>query len=82
MQSNDSSTAPAPITTLSVCEGEDHEMLKLNSPAGELSNLATYNLSLNCWLHILSKESLQELHGDKANLAVSVAWEFLLNSFT
>lgn len=72
MQSNNISTSSAPQTALSVCEDEEREMLKLDSPAGALSNLATYNLSLNCWLHILSKESSQELHGDTANLAVSV----------
>lgn len=72
MQSNDSSASSAPLTALSVCEDEEREMLKLDSPAGALSNLATYNLSLHCWLHILSKESSQELSGDTANLAVSV----------
>lgn len=71
MQSN-SSASSAPLTALSVCEEEEHEMLKLDSPAGALSNLATYNLSLNCWLHILSKESSLDLHGDTANLAVGV----------
>lgn len=77
MQSNNSSASSAPLTALSVCEDEEREMLKLDSPAGALSNLATYNLSLNCWLHILSKDSSQELHGDSANLAVSVAEDFL-----
>lgn len=73
MQSNSSSSAsPAPLTAPSVCEDEERDMLKLDSPAGALSNLATYNLSLNCWLHILSKESSLELHGDTANLAVGV----------
>lgn len=84
MQSNNnnSSASSAPLTALSVCEDEEREMLKLDSPAGALSNLATYNLSLNCWLHILSKESSQELHGDTANLAVSVAEDFLSSAST
>uniref|UniRef100_A0A672I4Z1 G-protein coupled receptors family 1 profile domain-containing protein n=1 Tax=Salarias fasciatus TaxID=181472 RepID=A0A672I4Z1_SALFA len=36
------------------------------------SHLPAFNLSLNCWLHILSKESSLDLHGDSANLAVRV----------
>lgn len=72
MQSN-SSASSAPLTALSLCEEEEREMLKLDSPAGALSNLATYNLSLNCWLHILSKESSLDLHGDTANLAVGAS---------
>lgn len=79
MQSN-SSASSAPLTALSVCEEEEREMLKLDSPAGALSNLATYNLSLNCWLHILSKESSLDLHGDTANLAVGVPKDLLLSA--
>lgn len=79
MQSN-SSASSAPLTGLSVCEEEEREMLELDSPAGALSNLATYNLSLNCWLHILSKESSLDLHGDTANLAVGVPKDLLLSA--
>lgn len=77
MQTNNSNTPSAPLT---VCEDEEREMLKLDSLAGALSNLATYNLSLNCWLHILSKESSQELQGDTANLAVSVEYRILFQT--
>lgn len=70
MQSN--SSASGPVAALSVCGGEEdeREIFKLVSPAGAASNLAAFNLSLNCWLHILSKESSMDLHGDSANLAV------------
>ncbi|KAJ8277291.1 hypothetical protein GJAV_G00073600 [Gymnothorax javanicus] len=30
------------------------------------------NLSLNCWLHFLTRESSSELHGDSSNVAVRV----------
>lgn len=69
MQSN-SSASSGPLSALSVCEDDEHEIFKLDSPAGAASNLAAFNLSLNCWLHILSKESSLDLHGDTANLAV------------
>ncbi|XP_026169889.1 relaxin-3 receptor 1-like [Mastacembelus armatus] len=70
---NDSS-APGRPSTLSVCGGEEdeREMFKLVSPSGAASNPAAFNLSLNCWLHILSEESSLDLHGDGANLAVRV----------
>ncbi|KAM7379185.1 hypothetical protein PAMP_004755 [Pampus punctatissimus] len=72
MQSN--SSASGPLTALSVCGGEEdeREISKLVNPTGSASNLAAFNLSLNCWLHILSKESSLDLHGDSANLAVRV----------
>ncbi|KAG7525977.1 relaxin-3 receptor 1-like [Solea senegalensis] len=71
MQSNGSAFGPP--TSLSVCGEEDErEISKLVSPTGAASNLATFNFSLNCWLHILSKESSVDLHGDSANLAVRV----------
>lgn len=76
MQSNSSSSGP--LTSLSVCGGEEdeREISKLVSPTGSASNLAAFNLSLNCWLHILSKESSLDLHGDSANLAVGLFKDF------
>lgn len=70
MQSN--SSASGPLTALSACGGEEdeREISKLVGPTGAASNLAALNLSLNCWLHILSKESSMDLHPDSANLAV------------
>ncbi|XP_029380611.1 relaxin-3 receptor 1-like [Echeneis naucrates] len=67
MQSSVNASGPP-----SVCgaEEDERELSKLISTAGAASNLATLNLSLNCWLHILSKESSLDLHGDSANLAV------------
>ncbi|XP_040910280.1 relaxin-3 receptor 1-like [Toxotes jaculatrix] len=72
MQSN--SSASGPLTALSVCGGEEdeREISKLVSHTAAASNMAAFNLSLNCWLHILSKESSLDLHGDSANLAVRV----------
>ncbi len=72
MQSNGS--ASGPLTALSVCGGEEdeREIFELVSPSGAASNLAAFNLSLNCWLHILSKESSLDLHADSANLAVGL----------
>ncbi|XP_054452217.1 relaxin-3 receptor 1-like [Anoplopoma fimbria] len=66
MQSNGSATGP-----LSVC-GVEEDLSKLLSPTGGASNVAALNLSLTCWLHILSKESSLDLHPDSANLAVRV----------
>lgn len=79
MQHNSSSTS-GPSTTVSVCGGEEdeREISKLVSPTGAASNLAAFNLSLNCWLHILSEESSLDLHGDSANLAVSLSYTYLL----
>ncbi|KAI4809598.1 hypothetical protein KUCAC02_018472 [Chaenocephalus aceratus] len=69
MQSN--SSASGPLAAL--CGAEDEsEISKLVSTSGAASNLADFNLSLNCWLHILSKESSLDLHADSANLAVRV----------
>lgn len=78
MQSN--SSASGPLTGLSVCGGEEdeREISKLVNPTGAASNLAAFNLSLNCWLHILSKESSLDLHGDSANLAVGLFKDVLL----
>lgn len=70
MQSN--SSASGPLKALSVCEEDEREIFKLDSPIAAASNLATFNLSLNCWLHILSKESSLDPQGDAANLAVGV----------
>lgn len=77
MQSNSSTSGP--VTALSVCGGEEdeREISKLVNPTGAASNLASFNLSLNCWLHILSKESSMDLHGDSANLAVSLFKDLL-----
>lgn len=71
MQSNSSGSGS--LSALSVCGGEEdeREISKLIGPSGSASNLAALNLSLNCWLHILSKEeSSLDLHADSANLAV------------
>ncbi|XP_029308690.1 relaxin-3 receptor 1-like [Cottoperca gobio] len=72
MQGN--SSASGPLVALSVCgtEEDEREISKLASPTGASSNLAALNLSLNCWLHILSKESSLDLQADSANLAVRV----------
>ncbi|MED6250448.1 hypothetical protein ATANTOWER_008870 [Ataeniobius toweri] len=70
MQSNSSS--PGPPTGLSACGGQEEEISELVSPTGAGSNLPVFNLSLNCWLHILSKESSLDPHGDSANLPVRV----------
>ncbi|XP_033507163.2 relaxin-3 receptor 1-like [Epinephelus lanceolatus] len=73
MQSNSSGSGP--LSALSVCGGEEdeREISKLIGPSGSASNLAALNLSLNCWLHILSKEeSSLDLHADSANLAVRI----------
>ena len=76
MQGNSSS---GPMTALSACGGEEDEISELVSPTGAASNLPAFNLSLNCWLHILSKESLIDLHGDSANLPVG-STAFITNS--
>lgn len=68
MQGNSSSSGP--LSALSACGGEEDEISELVSPTGAASNLPAFNLSLNCWLHILSKESSLDPHGDSANLAV------------
>lgn len=70
MQSNSSSLGPP--TGLSECEGQEEEISELVSPTGAGSNLPMFNLSLNCWLLILSKESSLDLHGDSANLPVGL----------
>ncbi|KAM6918953.1 relaxin-3 receptor 1-like [Xenentodon cancila] len=70
MQGNSSSKGP--LTALNACGGEVDEISELVSPTGAASSLPAFNLSLNCWLHILSKESTVDLHGDSANLAVRV----------
>ncbi|XP_077412182.1 relaxin-3 receptor 1-like [Vanacampus margaritifer] len=71
MQSNNSASNWAPA---GACGGEDdeREFSKLVNPSGAGSNLAALNLSLNCWLHILSKEPSVDMHGDSANMAVRV----------
>lgn len=74
MQSNSSASGPP----AALCGAEDEsEISKLVSLSGAASNLAAFNLSLNCWLHILSKESSLDLHADSANLAVGEAKDFL-----
>ena len=72
MQSNGS--ALGPLSAPSVCGGaeDEREISGLVGPTGAASNLAALNLSLNCWLHILSKESSSDPHGDSANLAVGL----------
>ncbi|KAF0047066.1 hypothetical protein F2P81_000699 [Scophthalmus maximus] len=77
------SSASGPPTALSACgEQDEREISKLVSPTGAASNLAAVNLSLNCWLHILSEESSLDLHGDGANLAVSADDELCLVRFS
>ena len=68
MQSN--SSASGPLGALNVCGGEEDDISRVVSLTGAASNLAALNLSLNCWLLILSKESSLDLHADGANLAV------------
>lgn len=70
MQVNDNSSSGL-VTSLNVCGGEEDErrISELVSPTGAASS---FNLSLNCWLHILSQESSLDLHGDSANLAVGL----------
>ncbi|TDH05530.1 hypothetical protein EPR50_G00123600 [Perca flavescens] len=70
MQSN--SSASGPLGALNVCGGEEDDISGVVSLTGTASNLAALNLSLNCWLLILSKESSLDLHPDGANLAVRV----------
>ncbi|XP_051944192.1 relaxin-3 receptor 1-like [Hippocampus zosterae] len=67
MQSNSSASDSAPAGGLEGCGGEEDD-----NATGAGSNLAALNLSLNCWLHILSKETAADLHGDSANTAVRV----------
>ncbi|XP_061587069.1 relaxin-3 receptor 1-like [Cololabis saira] len=64
MQDNSSTGS---LAGLNACGGELDEISELGA-----SSLPGFNLSLNCWLHILSKESTADLHGDSANLAVRV----------
>ncbi|XP_020779290.1 relaxin-3 receptor 1-like [Boleophthalmus pectinirostris] len=58
----------------SACGGDEDEgdISKLVNPTDAATNLGTLNLSLHCWLQILSKESSLDLHGDSANLAVRI----------
>ncbi|XP_074545052.1 relaxin-3 receptor 1-like [Halichoeres trimaculatus] len=72
MQMNSSS--PEALNALSLCGGEEDgtDILKLDTSLEDISNIAAFNLSLKCWLHILTKESMIDLHGDSANLAVRV----------
>ncbi|XP_068593653.1 relaxin-3 receptor 1-like [Cebidichthys violaceus] len=72
MQSNGS--ASGPLAAVSACGGEEdeRELSKLLGSTGAAPNPAALNLSLNCWLHILSEESSLDLHADSANLAVRV----------
>lgn len=70
MQSN--SSASGSLGALNVCGGEEDDISRVVSLTGAASNLAALNLSLNCWLLILSKESSLDLHADGANLAVGL----------
>ncbi|XP_004079353.1 relaxin-3 receptor 1 [Oryzias latipes] len=69
MQGNSSS---GPTTALSACGGDEDQISELVSPAGAASTLPAFNISLNCWLHILSRESSLDQHGDSANLPVRI----------
>lgn len=68
MQVNNSSSSGA-LTGLCGGEEDERKISELVSPTGAASS---FNLSLNCWLHILSQESSLDLHGDSANLAVGL----------
>ncbi|XP_076001123.1 relaxin-3 receptor 1-like [Genypterus blacodes] len=69
----DNSSAPGAPHGVSVCgEEAEGDISNLVHPTGAVSSPGTYNLSLNCWLQILSRESTLDLHGDSANLAVRV----------
>ncbi|XP_072296577.1 relaxin-3 receptor 1-like [Eucyclogobius newberryi] len=56
-----------------LCGGDEDEgdISKQVNPTDQTS-LGTLNLTLDCWLQILSKESTVDLHGDSANLTVRV----------
>lgn len=69
---NSSSSASGSLSAPSVCEQDDGVMFRIDSSAASSSNLAAFNLSLNCWLHILSRESSLDLHGDSSNLPVGL----------
>lgn len=66
------SSVSGPLSAPSVCEQDEGIMFRLDSSPASSSNLAAFNLSLNCWLHILSRESSLDLHGDSANLPVGL----------
>lgn len=70
--SSSSGGVSGPLSAPSVCEEDEWVMFRLNSSAESSSNLAAFNLSLNCWLHILSRESSLDLHGDSSNLPVGL----------
>ncbi|XP_046883064.1 relaxin-3 receptor 1-like [Hypomesus transpacificus] len=53
-----------------MCGGDDDDTVGATNLSVGLGSLN--NLSLNCWLDLLSKESAPELYGDSANLAVRV----------
>ncbi|XP_005721211.1 relaxin-3 receptor 1-like [Pundamilia nyererei] len=65
----DNSSSSGALTGLCGGEEDERKISELVSPTGAASS---FNLSLNCWLHILSQESSLDLHGDSANLAVRV----------
>lgn len=72
MENSSSSSVSGPLSAPSVCEEDEGVMFRLDSSAASSSNLAAFNLSLNCWLHILSRESSLDLHGDSSNLPVGL----------
>ncbi|XP_003975689.1 relaxin-3 receptor 1-like [Takifugu rubripes] len=72
MENSSSSSVSGSLSAPSVCEEDEGVMFRLNSSADSSSNLAAFNLSLNCWLHILSRESSLDLHGDSSNLPLRV----------
>ncbi|KAL0966409.1 hypothetical protein UPYG_G00294980 [Umbra pygmaea] len=53
---------------LSVCGGYEEDVSGISQ--ANLSEGSLHNLSLHCWLHLLSRESVPELNGDNANMAV------------
>lgn len=71
--SSSSSGVSGPLSAPSVCEQDEGVMFRFDSSAALSSNLTAFNLSLNCWLHILSRESSLDLQGDSSSLPVGLS---------
>ncbi|XP_054901102.1 relaxin family peptide receptor 3.2b [Poeciliopsis prolifica] len=50
----------------------EQQMLQEDHPGGGSGGSATSNLSLHCWLQLLTRESIMELQGDSSSLVVRV----------
>lgn len=72
MENSSSGGASEPLSAPGVCEQDEGVLFRLDSSAEPSSDLAAFNLSLNCWLHILSREFSLDLHGDSSNLPVGL----------